>query len=72
MDEDDGETVEFTTSKDIAVFPTFEAMGLKEDLLRGIYSYGRCLFLLTEKYQALDRSLARNRGFQARCILLTS
>ncbi|KUG01038.1 Eukaryotic initiation factor 4A-III [Phytophthora nicotianae] len=40
VDEDDGDTVEFTTSKDITVFPTFEAMGLKEDLLRGIYSYG--------------------------------
>ncbi|RLN86660.1 hypothetical protein BBJ28_00001763, partial [Nothophytophthora sp. Chile5] len=37
---DDGDSVEFTTSKDISVFPTFEAMGLKEDLLRGIYSYG--------------------------------
>lgn len=40
VDEDDGDSVEFTTSKDIQIYPTFEAMGLKEDLLRGIYSYG--------------------------------
>lgn len=43
MDEEDGGTIEFTTSKDIQVYPTFEAMGLKEDLLRGIYSYGASL-----------------------------
>ncbi|CAI5739994.1 unnamed protein product [Hyaloperonospora brassicae] len=40
VDEDDSEPVEFTTSKDISIFPSFEAMGLKEDLLRGIYAYG--------------------------------
>lgn len=28
------------TSADVSVVPTFDAMGLKEDLLRGIYSYG--------------------------------
>ncbi|KAK9370023.1 P-loop containing nucleoside triphosphate hydrolase protein [Lipomyces kononenkoae] len=32
--------MEFTSSKDVDVVPTFEAMGLKEDLLRGIYAYG--------------------------------
>jgi hypothetical protein len=42
-DDEGGERVEFTTSKDLQVFPTFEAMGLKEDLLRGIYNYGACL-----------------------------
>ena len=30
----------FETSADIDVVPTFDAMRLKEDLLRGIYSYG--------------------------------
>ncbi|KAK9468941.1 P-loop containing nucleoside triphosphate hydrolase protein [Lipomyces arxii] len=32
--------LEFSTSDEIDVVPTFEAMGLKEDLLRGIYAYG--------------------------------
>jgi hypothetical protein len=32
--------VEFTTTKDVEVLPTFEAMGLREELLRGIYDYG--------------------------------
>ncbi|KAK9479687.1 P-loop containing nucleoside triphosphate hydrolase protein [Lipomyces japonicus] len=32
--------LEFSTSGDVEVIPTFEAMNLKEDLLRGIYAYG--------------------------------
>lgn len=31
--------VEFETSEDVEVTPTFDAMGLRDDLLRGIYSY---------------------------------
>jgi len=34
------EEVEFTVSGDVEVLPNFEAMGLKEDLLRGVYAYG--------------------------------
>lgn len=30
----------FESSKELKVVPTFDAMGLKEDLLRGIYAYG--------------------------------
>ena len=38
------EEEEITTSgADLQVFPTFDAMGLKEDLLRGIYSYGKLI-----------------------------
>jgi hypothetical protein len=37
-DEETKMTIE--TSPDVSVVPTFDAMGLKEDLLRGIYSYG--------------------------------
>ena len=33
--------VEFTTSADVDVNPTFDSMGLREDLLRGIYAYGK-------------------------------
>lgn len=32
--------VEFESSEDIEVVPTFQAMKLREELLRGIYAYG--------------------------------
>jgi ATP-dependent RNA helicase len=31
---------DFTTSEGVQIFPTFDALGLKEDLLRGVYGYG--------------------------------
>jgi len=30
----------YETSQDVQVIQTFDAMGLKEDLLRGIFAYG--------------------------------
>jgi len=36
----DLKNVEFETSEDVDVTPTFDAMGLREDLIRGIYAYG--------------------------------
>lgn len=33
------EALVFETSSDVAILPSFDAMGLKEDLLRGIYAY---------------------------------
>ena len=30
----------FDTSEDVEIVPTFDAMGFKEELLRGIYAYG--------------------------------
>lgn len=38
---DDDASLVFETSKEISVIPTFDAMGLHEDLLRGIYAYGK-------------------------------
>lgn len=38
---DDLSTVEFETSEDLEVIPTFDKLRLKEDLIRGIYAYGR-------------------------------
>lgn len=32
--------VEFETSEEVDATPTFDTMGLREDLLRGIYAYG--------------------------------
>lgn len=40
VDHSDQEKIHFSTSEDVKVYPTFDALGLKEDLLRGIYGYG--------------------------------
>ncbi|KAJ8309296.1 hypothetical protein KUTeg_014170 [Tegillarca granosa] len=37
---DDLKNIEFETSEDVEVTPTFDSMGLREDLIRGIYAYG--------------------------------
>uniref|UniRef100_A0A7E4VW28 RNA helicase n=1 Tax=Panagrellus redivivus TaxID=6233 RepID=A0A7E4VW28_PANRE len=37
---DELSNVEFETSEDVEVVPTFDKMGLRESLVRGIYSYG--------------------------------
>lgn len=42
--EEDLANVEFETSEDVEVVPTFDSMGLREDLLRGIYAYGKPAF----------------------------
>lgn len=36
----DDSKMEFSTSKEVTVAPTFEDMHLKENLLRGVYAYG--------------------------------
>ena len=36
---DQSKRMSFETSEEVKVAPTFEAMGLKEDLLRGVYAY---------------------------------
>ncbi|BHF59248.1 Eukaryotic initiation factor 4A-III [Sparganum proliferum] len=38
---DDLKNIEFETSEDVEVLPTFDTMNLREELLRGIYAYGR-------------------------------
>jgi ATP-dependent RNA helicase len=40
LKEDDLSNVEFETSEEVDVVPTFDKMGLREPLIRGIYSYG--------------------------------
>ena len=37
---EDLSNVEFETSEDVEVLSTFNQMGLREDLIRGIYGYG--------------------------------
>lgn len=41
--QEDLTNVEFETSEDVEVLPTFNTMGLREELLRGIYAYGKFL-----------------------------
>lgn len=41
---EDLSNVEFETSEDVEVIPTFDNMGLRDELLRGIYAYGMTLF----------------------------
>jgi hypothetical protein len=38
---EDLKNVEFETSEGVEVIPTFDSMGLREDLLRGVYAYGK-------------------------------
>ena len=40
MDFDKDENITFDTSKGVKVVCTFDSMGIREDLLRGLYSYG--------------------------------
>ena len=39
--EEDLKNVEFETSEDVEVIPTFQTMKLREELLRGVYAYGK-------------------------------
>lgn len=43
---DETEEMEFTVSKDVEVLPTFEAMGLRDELIRGIFDYGKSGYLV--------------------------
>lgn len=45
---DDDATMVFETSKEVTVVNTFDRMNLRQDLLRGIYAYGKPLRLLCE------------------------
>lgn len=51
---EDLSNVEFETSEDVEVIPTFDNMGLRDELLRGIYAYGK-----PEYYQLTSLLLLR-------------
>ena len=36
----DDDKIEFETSEDVEVVGSFDSMGFKDELLRGIYAYG--------------------------------
>ena len=39
-DNEENDSMEITTTENVGIFTSFDSMGLKEDLLRGIYAYG--------------------------------
>lgn len=41
-DDEDPTKIEFETSEEVDVVPTFDQLKLREDLLRGVYAYGKC------------------------------
>lgn len=48
---DDDDQLEFdivdgTSTKNIKVFSTFDSMGLRDELIRGIYAYGNYFILI--------------------------
>ena len=43
VDYDEKESMEITTSDDVEIYTSFDSLGLKEDLLRGIYAYGKSI-----------------------------
>lgn len=47
---EDLSNVEFETSEDVEVIPTFDNMGLRDELLRGIYAYGTLQTLISLRY----------------------
>lgn len=47
---EDLSNVEFETSEDVQVVPTFNSMGLREELLRAIYAYGKSLENVDKKH----------------------
>lgn len=47
---EDLSNVEFETSEDVEVIPTFDNMGLRDELLRGIYAYGTSQTLISLRY----------------------
>ena len=42
-EEEDPTKVEFETSEEVDVVPTFDQLKLREDLLRGVYAYGKVM-----------------------------
>lgn len=58
--------IEFETSEDVKVIPTFDALNLREDLLRGIYAYGKfCEILQCFRKEIQTRESLCQENFSA-------
>lgn len=65
LKEEDMTKVEFETSEEVDVTPTFDTMGLREDLLRGIYAYGEWAQARGAGGSAGGEAGAAGRGLEA-------
>ena len=61
-DVDEDEAMEFSLSDGVDVVPSFDAMGLKEDLLRGIYAYGEIFIVVIFFFPIYSCSFFRIRA----------
>lgn len=52
---EDLSNVEFDTSEDVEVIPTFDSMGLRDELLRGIYTYGKAILSYLYTYSIFNK-----------------
>lgn len=51
-DEDEDPTkIDFETSEEVDVVPTFDQLKLREELLRGVYAYGMSLCKKSRNYR---------------------
>lgn len=58
---------DFSVSEGVQIFPSFKKMGLKPELLRGIYDFGKLMqILFNNSYfrirKAITRATARNQS----------
>lgn len=53
-EEEDPTKIEFETSEDVDVVPTFDQLKLREDLVRGIYAYGKTVCTQELSHDAME------------------
>jgi hypothetical protein len=54
---DHDDKLEFESSEDIELNPTFDSMGLREDLLRGIYAFSMSINFVAVDYLHLREEI---------------
>lgn len=71
---DNPATADFETSKSVKVIESFEDMGLKDELLRGIYDFGTCSLIYLIVWHFLKKQLKGENGllsiFIKKCLFL--
>ena len=60
MNKTEDEKLSFETSEDVKVINTFDELGLKEDLLRGIYSYSMISLIIVRFCRLLTTQTLKN------------
>lgn len=59
MDHERDEKLVFESSEEVSVSTSFDKMGLKEDLIRGIYAYSQCGFQVQTQAYTYQTSKSR-------------